>query len=153
MRENKEKLKKYLKSHKLMSLATFSGKPWISVVYYAIDANLSLYFVSEPGTRHCKDLLLNPKVACSITDSGQKATDKKVGVQIEGIASLVTHKEQTKLALRLWNKANQGVKSVINFENMQNGTIKSRVFKIEPQVIKFFNEKLYGPEGFEIFNI
>ena len=151
MRHNKHKLLEYLKSHKLMSLATFSSKPWISTVYYAVDNQMNLYFVSKPQTRHCKDIASNRHVACAIADSTQKVTSKKTGVQIQGVATPVNDTEKIKWALKMWNKAHSGVERIINLENMTKGVIKSRVYQIKPKLIKFFNEDLYGPEGFEIF--
>ena len=78
--DDKKKLLEFLKSNKLMSLATHSKKLWISTVYYAVNNNLNIYFISNPKTRHGKDILLNREVACSIADSHQKVKEKKRGV-------------------------------------------------------------------------
>ena len=53
--------------------------------------------------------------------------------------------------LALWNKVNPGFESIINLKNMQKKVIKGRIYKIAPKTIKFFNEELYGSEGFEVF--
>ncbi|MBI4226528.1 pyridoxamine 5'-phosphate oxidase family protein, partial [Candidatus Roizmanbacteria bacterium] len=87
MTSDKAKLLNYLKSQHTMYLATYDGKPWTTTVFYAVDDDFNLYFISEPNTRHVKAIKKNKFVSCSIADSNQVVTDKKIGVQIEGIAS------------------------------------------------------------------
>lgn len=151
MSKNKTKLLSYLKSQHTMSLATFDGKLWICTVFYAIDDKLNFYFISEPNTRHSKGILKNSQVACSIANTNQVTTDKKIGVQIVGIASEVKNRNKIKVVLGLWNKVNPGFESIINLPNMIKKVISGKVYLIKPKEIKFFNEKLYGSEGFEIF--
>ncbi len=43
------------------------------------------------------------------------------------------------------------MEKVINLRNMQKKIIKSRVFKVEPKKIKWYNEALYGEKEFEEF--
>lgn len=148
---NKQKLFQYLKSQRLMSLSTGSDKPWTSNVYYTIDDNFNLYFLSEPESKHCNDIKSNNIVACSITDSSQKVTDKKVGAQIQGKAIQLTDADQIKQVLDSWNKTNQGFEHIINWDNIKNNVIKSKVYQVKPTFIKFLNEELYGPEGSETF--
>lgn len=151
MKNNKQKLFKYLKSQRLMSLSTFSDKPWTSTVYYTNDGDFNLYFLSEPESKHCHDIFLNPFVACNIADSTQKVTDKKIGVQIQGTAKQITDEGLIKKVLAAWNKANPGFEHIINFDNMKKKVIKSKVYKITPKIIKFFNEQIYGPEGSTVY--
>ncbi len=149
---NKQKLLQYLRSQKLMSLSTSSDKPWTSNVYYTIDDDFNLYFLSEPESKHCRDIKANPNVSCSIADSSQKVTDKKIGAQIQGTATQLTDVDQIKKALDSWNRDIPGFAHIINWENMEKHVIKSKVYRVKPATIKFLNEALYGPEGTEIFN-
>lgn len=149
---SEKELMKYIKARRLMQIATMSGKPWICTVYYAFDGK-KLYFISSPNSRHCKDIRKNKHVACAITDSKQKVVGKKVGVQIEGTASQVAKDEEIKRALDLWNKANTGFEKFISMENIKSGKMNDRAYVIKPMKIKFFNENLYGPEGFKVFEL
>src|SRR3989344_1361423 len=115
--EDKEKLLEFLKSNRLMSLATYSDDLWISTVYYVVDNSFNFYFISNPKTKHGRDIATNKNIACAIADSHQRVKDNKKGVQTQGTASIVNNK----------------------------------VFKIEPKIIQFFNEELYGQEGYKIF--
>lgn len=134
-----------------MSLATSNKNLSICTVYYTIDDDFNLYFISEPSSNHCLNITNNTQVACAIADSRQKVTDKKAGVQVEGSAQQLQDDNQIKLVLDLWNKSNPGFEKIINIANIKNGGIKSKVYKIQPKIIKFFSEELYGPEGFENF--
>ena len=151
MISNKTKLLNYLKTQHTMYLATYDGKPWTSTVFYAIDNDFNFYFISEPTTRHSKAIYKNKLVSSSIADSNQVVTDKKIGVQIEGIASEVKNKNKLKIVVSMWHKKNPGFEDIINLPNMIKKIIKGRFYQIKPTLIKFFNEKLYGSEGFEIF--
>lgn len=149
--ENKKKLFDYLKSQKLMSLATFGTEISNCLVYYAVDDDFVFYFISEPESEHCKNIEANNKAACAIADSSQKVKDKKIGVQIKGEVSDVTGLAQFDSIIMLWNATNPGIESVISMENFRNKIINSKMYKIKPSEIKFFNEELYGEEGFEVF--
>ncbi len=145
------KLLEYLQKYHLMTLSTYSGGPWVSTVYYAVDEDLNLYFISDPSSNHCQHIAKNPQISCAIADSRQRVTDKKVGVQLKGQTTYLADSAKIQKILAMWNTANPGFEQVINFENMEKGVIKSKVYQITPIYIKFFNEELYGPEGFKEF--
>ena len=143
----------YIKSHNLMQLATGTKKPWICTVFYAIDEKLNIYFISNPRRQHCLDIRKNKNVACAITDSNQSVVSKKIGVQIQGVASLINSEKDMERAFGIWNRANSGFEKVINIEGVRNGTMSDRPFVITPKKIKFFNERLYGPDAVRTFRL
>ncbi len=144
----------YLQSQRLMTLTSGSGNDlWSCSVYYVIDKDFNLCFISEPETKHVINLKKNQHIACNITDSTQKVTTKKIGVQIHGTASEENNQTKMKTILSMWNQANQGFDDIINFKNIVHKVIKSKVYKIQPKLIKFFNEKLYDSEGFRIIKL
>ncbi|OGK16705.1 hypothetical protein A2774_00200 [Candidatus Roizmanbacteria bacterium RIFCSPHIGHO2_01_FULL_39_12c] len=151
MQKNKQKLLKYLRSQHTLYLATYDDESWSATVFYAIDDNLNIYFISEPSTKHAKAFKKNRVVSAAIADSRQKLTDKKIGVQLHGVVYEVTNKNNLKTILSLWHKFNPGFEDVVNLSNLIKKVIKSRFYQISPTLIKFFNEKIYGEEGFEIF--
>ncbi len=145
---------KYLKTQRLMSLATANkNNPWACTVYFAVDNDLNLYFVSAPAADHCRYLTKNKYVSCSIYDSQQKVNSKKVGLQLRGTVEVISKVSEIRKALELWNKANPGAEEYINYENMQKKVITSKVYKIKPRVIKYFNETLYGDKESKIFRV
>ena len=137
-----------------MSLATADkNKPYVCTVYFATDKNLNFYFVSPPAALHCKNIAKNKYVSCAIYNSSQKVSSQKEGLQFNGAAKVITKVSETKKALALWNKANPGAEKYINCDNMVKKVITSKMYKIKPQVIKYFNEALYGDKESEIFKI
>jgi uncharacterized protein YhbP (UPF0306 family) len=56
-----------LETHNTATLATSGADgPWAAAVFFASDADLNLYFVSDPRTRHARDLAVCPEVAAAI---------------------------------------------------------------------------------------
>lgn len=149
--ENKEALLTYLKSQNIMALATSGETLSNCVVYFAVDSEFNLYFISEPDSEHCKNIAANPHVAVSIAQTQQKVTSKKIGAQIKGTVQDIHGIDKLDAIIDLWNSTNPGIESVISINNFRNKILNSRAYKIQPTEIKFFNEELYGEEGFELF--
>jgi uncharacterized protein YhbP (UPF0306 family) len=64
----KKEILAYIKKHKLMALATNGEHPWICWVFFIIDDDFNLYFIS-PESQHTKDININSEVACAISDT------------------------------------------------------------------------------------
>ena len=150
-KEDRKELVRFLKSQNLMALATGGKTPWICSVYYVIDKDLNFYSVSAPDSKHCRDIEKNKKVACCIYDSHTPNSELKVGVQFQGIALLVRGWERAKVFLRMWHKAAPGTEEIVNISNMKDKVISSRVYRVKPILIKFFNQKVYKEEEFKVF--
>lgn len=68
-----------------MSLGTLDDEGvWVSDVVYIHDENFNLYWISDPEARHSKSIVLNNKVAGSITISN--LGEKNAGIQFYGEA-------------------------------------------------------------------
>ena len=145
----KKEFSKYLKSQRLMTLATCADNPWVATVYFTIDDDLNFYFVSSPQSKHCKDIMINDRVAMNVADSHTPNSAKKLGIQAQGIASQVKGWERTKILLKMWHRAAPGMEEVVNVKNMKEKIISSRVYKIRPAFVKYFNKKLFGEEGYK----
>jgi hypothetical protein len=81
------RLAAFLAAHTTMTLATISpqGAPAAAAVFYAHDAALNLYFLSEERTQHGRNLLANPQAAATIQADGQEWRSIR-GVQLVGLA-------------------------------------------------------------------
>lgn len=149
--KDKDILLTYLKSQKLTTLATCGDRPWVATVYYVIDNDLNLYLLTSPKTEHGQNIAQNDQVACNIFDSHQQVTDKKVGIQIQGTASVVNAVQKIKWLLKMWHEINPGKEGILNYQNMKDKVIDAKVYKVTPSRIKFFNEELYPEEEFKVF--
>ena len=73
----------------LMSLATIDESgPWLAAVRFSFDDQLSVYWASQESVRHSQALALDPRAAVSVTLCN-KVGDQKIGIQIQGRASVV----------------------------------------------------------------
>ncbi len=92
--ESRERILAYLATHNTLTLATaIDGKPWANAAFYANDG-FTLYFVSDPKTRHADHLKQNANVAGTIQDE-QKDWRLIQGIQLEG------HCEELKTAIEV----------------------------------------------------
>lgn len=80
----------FLHHHDTMTLATIgpAGEPQAAAVFYAADDQLNLYFLSDPGSRHGRNLAQEPRVAATIQADGQD-WQEITGLQIEGTAAVI----------------------------------------------------------------
>ncbi len=89
----KETVLKYLKEHYTMTVATVKdGTPWAASVFYANDG-FTLYFLSDPESRHSRDIAENPTVAVTVNEDYHDWRKIK-GVQMEGKAELVATEDE-----------------------------------------------------------
>lgn len=88
--ELREQCAAFLAAHTTLTLATVGsdGAPAAAAVFYAHDAALTLYFLSEEKTVHAQNIRSNATVAATIQADGQEWRAIR-GVQVRGRAALV----------------------------------------------------------------
>lgn len=137
-----KRLLEYLKTYRIMALATFGDPPWMCWVLYIIDNNFNLYFVSHLESNHAQDIKVNKKVACGITDTIQDPTGEKKGVQLAGDCVEITTEKELHAFFSLWKSVINQNETKVTYENYKSGVMKTRVFKVKPKKIKWFNQSL-----------
>lgn len=133
----------FLKTQKLMSVATYGDFPWSASVYYTFDNDLNLYFLSVPATLHCKFIGQNQNVAVSIADSSQDIAKPKKGLQVWGVAEQLSDAAKIMHALKMWKDFLGVVNPGLSYENMAKSVIKGRMYRIAPKRIKLFDQELF----------
>lgn len=151
--KQKKELIKFIKSQKLLILATVDkkGKPWTSNVYYSADKNLDLFFVSPPDTNHSRHVADNPQISFSIAWYDEKDLANRKAIQGVGVCKRVKSANEVMRLLRNHYKYYPLWKSVITYKSMREKLIESRPYAIKPKYMKFWNDELYGDEGTEEF--
>ncbi len=92
-----ERIGAFLDAHNIMVFATADeGGPWAAPLCYVRDAELRIYFFSDPSTRHCRALLQCRNVAGSIQEEASR-WEEFTGLQFSGIASAVEESEREKV--------------------------------------------------------
>ena len=94
----------YLARHNTVSLATVDaeGRPWASTVFY-VNVGLTLYYLSEPKTRHVQNSMVNRSVAATVNEDYRDWQEIK-GIQMEGICEEVGGKRELARALSAYVK-------------------------------------------------
>ena len=86
-------LAEYLDRHHVMTLATCGpAGPWAAAVFY-VNAGHTLFFISSPSSRHCRNLAQDPRCAATIQEDYSDWAKIK-GVQLEGQASEIQGEEE-----------------------------------------------------------
>lgn len=158
MKKSKNQIKKeifqFLKQNSILTLAVASENiPWLCTLYYGIDDQMNLYVVTDPNNNHGKIMARNPIVAFNIFDSHQKITEPKKGLQGKGKISIIKESKSVTSALGLWHKANPGIEERITAKNILDTSSDTKIFKITPTYLKYYNDQLYGKEEYGIIDL
>src|SRR5919108_684010 len=76
----------------LAAWATVSpeGQAHVNIGYFAYSESLTLYLLSHPNSRHCRNLRVNPSMAVAVFASNQSWTEPGRGIQLFGRCEQVT---------------------------------------------------------------
>lgn len=82
--DDRDAVDRLLAAHGTATIATSGGdRPWAAAVFYAHDADFSLYFVSDERTRHARDIAVRPGVVAAIHPDCRAWSEVR-GVQMSG---------------------------------------------------------------------
>jgi len=141
----------FVRSNRAMSLATNTATgPWVCTVFYGTDKDLNLYIVTDPDSEHGQALKKSDKVAFNIFDSHQTVVDQKKGIQGRGVCQKVTGLINVVKGLTFWQKGNPGAEKKVTMETIKKFA-DTRIFKITPTYLKFFNEELYPGNNYGVW--
>ncbi len=150
----KDEINEYLKTQRLMAVATYGKSPWIASVYYVHDNDLNIYFLSKRWREHCQSIESDNRVTVAVADSHQPIYKPQKGLQISGTAQSVNIVSRLEWMFKMWNKlitGNEGEKLSEPRKFLDAGL--SKVYKITPHRIKFFNTELYPKEQFKVLEL
>jgi len=123
--------------NQFMTLATcLNDDPWAAPVWYAIDNQCNLYFVSSPSSKHCQNIHKNSKVSVAIFDSTLMPGFVD-GLQIFGRASRIDDNDIYGIGKYFWEKRWSGDSKKIDdyIESHDNykshGPKKRKFYKVE----------------------
>lgn len=147
----KSEINEYLKTQRLMAVATYGKSPWIANVYYVHDTELNLYFISKQIREHCQAIEADNRVTVAIADSHQPIYKPQKGIQISGMAASVNIISQLEWMFKMWNKLVAGAEGekLTDPQKFLDAGL-SKVYKITPSRIKFFNTELWPKEQSQI---
>lgn len=145
------KLQEFIVTQKLMTLATLEDKVWTANVYFVSDDKLSIYFISSQHSRHSVHISSNPWVSFAMAWFDDKDPFKnRKGIQGVGVCGEVLEEEEAKRLFEIFKvKFPQYDRSPEEFVGKEN---EFRFYKINPDVIKYWDDENFGEGGSEEFN-
>ena len=147
----KDKLLTFLESHKLLALASYDQEIWITNIFYGIDKDFKIYFISNEETKHSKQIMKNKEVAFSVAWFNEKDHKDRKGVQGQGTCRIATTDEEITKGVQIHNDRYPEFAERIVVKWVKSKLNKSHVYVIEPSYIKYWDDKLYGKEEWEKF--
>lgn len=96
-----EQIVSFLREQTTLSLATTDedGLPSIAPLFYMVDANLSIYWLSSATSLHSRNLLRAPQAAASVYRAAERWREIR-GVQMRGPVGIVAEAERRSGILR-----------------------------------------------------
>ena len=149
--DNREKLLQFLKSQRLIVIASKGDDIWISNIYYGIDDNFKFYYISSEVAKHSKHILNSPKVAFSVAWYNNNNHEDRKAIQGKGKCKIAENDEEINKGVELHNKNFPEFAKRITVDWVKSKENNSHVWIIEPEFIKFWNDELYGDDEIEEF--
>jgi uncharacterized protein YhbP (UPF0306 family) len=135
----KELISGYLNSQYMMQVATESNRqPWICTVYYAVDSDLNLYWLSLPTRKHSKEIKINNKIAAAIPVVFVNG-EKVVGIQVQGIAEELESSSNFRKIAELYADIFNRTKDWV--EDFCKNETDHKLYKITPKKFVLFDER------------
>ena len=123
-----------------MTVATTSthGAPRAADVYFVSDQELHLYFYSDPGSRHGRNIPRDPRVAVTVRSESMDWREVK-GVQIEGEAVRVDDPAERQRAWRMM------CDKFPFYESFTDVVAHLEMYRVTPQWIRWIdNSQSFG---------
>jgi uncharacterized protein YhbP (UPF0306 family) len=121
----------------LCALATVSpgGRAHINHMYFARSGGFEVVWISDPQSRHSRNLSANPSAAVTIYDSHQTWGRPDRGIQLFGVAGAVGGRSADQAALAYSAR----------FPDYDPSTPESyAVYRFRPREVKLFYERVLG---------
>ena len=149
-------LVRVLAGNKLCSIATVAreNRAHINTAFFAYSPNFELYFLSDPGSLHCRNLVANPSMAMTIFNSSQNWDAPGRGIQLFGRG----HRTRGRQAARAENAYGsrfpafrRWLEGTHRAERRQAALLRSyALFRFLPTRVKILDEAEFGSAVFII---
>jgi nitroimidazol reductase NimA-like FMN-containing flavoprotein (pyridoxamine 5'-phosphate oxidase superfamily) len=143
-------LSRILRENVLCSISTVApgNRAHINTAYFCYTPDLVLYFLSDPGSRHCRNLERNPSLAMTIFRSDQEWGGQDRGLQLFGTCRC-TRGRGTKEAERSYaarfSPYGAWMKGLSPAERRQAALLRSYAFyRFLPRRVKILDEREFG---------
>lgn len=139
MKENiREKILDYLHRHNTLTLATAKDNKAYAAALFYVNDEFTLYFLSKPDSRHCRNIAINPEVA--ITINADYSDWRKIqGIQMEGHALAVNKTGEKARFMANYIKKYPFISEFYSIPRLKKTLLEARIYKIVPKTIRFID--------------
>ena len=142
----------FIRSQRVIIIASHDGNEvWVANVYFGIDENGLIYFISPEETKHSSMILKNPKVAFSIVWFDSTNHKNRKAVQGLGVCRLAESESEIATGVKLHNQNFPEFKERITVDWIHTNEWGSKVWVLKPEYIKYWDDEIYGGEESEEF--
>jgi uncharacterized protein YhbP (UPF0306 family) len=125
-----------------MATATKQNRAHINHAYFSYSENLELYFLSDPASLHCRNLLTNSSMAMTIFNSSQEWGGADRGIQLFGTCHEVTRHEV--LAVERSYAGRFQAYEKWRASQSEHDRFQYRFYRFVPTRIKILDENVFG---------
>jgi uncharacterized protein YhbP (UPF0306 family) len=119
---------------------------YINTVYFSFNKNLELFFLSDPRTQHCRNILKNSWVSIAVSDSRQVWQEPKQGLQLFGTCRMTRGTSKIRAEYN-YIKRFIGYRDWIKIlTEKERRAFTSKFFIIKVEWLKIFDEPTFGEE-------
>jgi len=143
----------------LCSMATIGprGRAHVNTAYYCFSPDLKLYFLSDPGSRHCMNLARSPSMAIAVFRSSQVWGKPDRGLQLFGTCSEARGADRT-AAERLYGRRFPAYAKAMgaasrNTQREAQFRRSYRFYRFVPREVKVLDERVFGGGVFVIAKV
>jgi uncharacterized protein YhbP (UPF0306 family) len=138
-------VRRVLREGVLCSIATVARhhRAHINTAYFAFSERFDLFFLSHPGSLHCRNLADNSSVALTVFSSAQRWTDPGRGLQLFGRCRQATGR-RLETAERLYGRRFPSYKTWKETVAAQTIGAKYRLYRCVVSRLKIHDEREFG---------
>jgi len=133
----------------LLSMASINkDKSHINTAYFAFNNSLELFILTPPTSKHTQNLEKNNSVSVTVFDTNQKWEGDKRGLQLYGTYEKTKgdkFAEGMRFYLQRFPAFSEWAETP---EELEKSDVKSRIYKIEVNSLKIFDEPTFGKDEF-----
>lgn len=142
--ELRGRIEAFLAAHHVMSLATIGREgPHAASLFYAYDG-LALIWLSDPASRHSRDVDAEPRVAATIAPDYADFAQIR-GLQIRGTARRIEQDERARYLTLLEARYAFLKRSAEGPKKMRDAYAQSAIYRLDPnRIVLIDNTKGFG---------
>ena len=119
-------------------------KSHINTAYFSFSEDLELYFLSDRGAAHCRNLSSNPSMAMAVFDSSQTWGKPDRGLQLFGICREAKGREATNVERVYGKRFPEYVRRTVGARGQASRLRSYRFYRFLPRRVKVFDERDFG---------